>query len=322
MAEQRVDSNKASNAGNRFRPICSICNGSERRFKAGRRVDRATCSKCRTTEIFHNESQSDAAADSSQYWEKNGTDAFNTALFARRVTQANQFLDKFKDQLDLGSLDAKYMVDYGCGLGAMVAAAQQTGLLIFGSDVSLPVEETAESQSWRNGRFIQLDHPWQQTDDRIQNAKCVFLLDVLEHHRTPSELIDGFKGADCFVIKVPNARGPLSVLASRMFNLSESLYGRLALVGDVAPHLWFFTSNGLDQLMARSGFSPVGGLKLVEVGAEAGARARSSVLGGLAFKTLSVPGATLALLALIWSDAVFRVYWRSSVPLATWDVGV
>lgn len=278
---------------------------------------RSKCKACGSSKITH---LAGPIADDNleSYWEQNADDDFTVALFARRSKQARSFLNRYLNVLGLRKLPSSAVFDYGCGLGAMVTVGEELNFKISGSDLSVPRQSWIASQSWRAERFVQLDEPWQVPRMTVGKARCIFLLDVLEHNDRPLEFLETFNDAECFIIKVPNVRGPLGLVASASFRVNGWLFNRLALVGDIAPHVWFFTRKGLDTLMSRRGFSPVGSLNTAEVGVEAGARARNETKRNLTAVPLGAIGAVLGLISPLWSESVFRVYWRVGGTPGQW----
>lgn len=288
---------------------CEICGKGPIDRRVGRNVTIVRCRGCGTCRVDH-QLECLSCADGGEYWEKNGSPDFNRVLYVRRLRQARQFLNRFADQLNLRAMPASSIVDYGCGIGAFISEADAQGLIVAGCDLSLPDEAIVARQPWRTSRFTALQVPW-EIDLTTAQARVVLLLDVLEHHPHPASLIAQFTSAEFLVVKVPNGRGPLGMLSSLVFPVHQGLYDRLALVGDIAPHLWAFTDHGLSAAMKGSGFSSIGRLRIAEVGMDASKRSRSVRRGPMSF-LLGLSGVILSALSPFWSESIFRVYKRSS----------
>jgi Methyltransferase domain len=253
-----------------------------------------------------------------EYWEKNVTEEFQKSLYGRRRRQAKLILNLLEKSVHLSANLPGKTVDYGCGLGAMVSVASGAGVSIIGCDLSVPSRPEFQNELWRQTNFRELSEPW-EIDDTCELATCVLLLDVLEHHPTPIDFIARFKNARCVVLKVPNANGPLATVASLLFPVTERPYDRLSLIDDIAPHLWNFTSKGLDDVMSRNGFMAIASLRLAEFGVEASGRARGTGPFFACMKPLLyIAGGAFAILSKFWSETTVRVYWQSNQPARTW----
>ncbi len=289
--------------------ICQICGTGSLRSREGRNVTIHRCGRCGTSRIDHRP-ESKSSDDGGDYWKSNGNPEFNKVLYTRRALQGRLFLKRFAVALDLRSMPDSSVVDYGCGMGAFVSEAEQYSLAVAGCDLSLPDQTILSRQPWRSLRFTTLATPW-EIDRTTELARVVLLLDVLEHHANPKSFVEKLANSEIVVIKVPNSWGPLGLLSRVCFPLSEGLYDRLALVGDVAPHLWSFTDRGLSDMMLRTGFRSVGRMRIAEVGVEASSRSRSGAKGRLGGWALGFAGGVLALISPLWSESIFRVYRRT-----------
>ena len=115
------------------------------------------------------------------------------------------------------------------------------------------------------------------------------------------------------MMKIGNARffyeifrlgGPIGTISRWLsyFGL-YGLLNSLLLVGDVSPHLYFFTEKGLTSILERHGFHKISKLKLEEVGAELPQRIRAGEpISGWKKYLLILAGKGFELLSPFWPD--------------------
>lgn len=229
------------------------------------------------------------------------TPDFAEALIKRRRIQGRQIIRRYGAVLRTGTV-----LDYGCGHGAFLAQLLAAGVDAAGCDIGVPLDLHAT----RRERFHLLDEPWAIPQGGPWTT--VVLLDVLEHHSQPVEFVRAL-GAPNLLIKVPLKTGPIGLVARLALRSNRTaLMETLLLVGDVSPHLIFFTAKGLDTVLTQAGYVRKSMLRQADVGLELPKRIR----GGLAPSNrllslgLSAGGSALAAVATIWSDTATFHYVR------------
>ncbi|MEE4210905.1 MAG: class I SAM-dependent methyltransferase [Parvularcula sp.] len=229
------------------------------------------------------------------YWSANAPDpSFQEALLRRRQLQASALLDRFEPHLR----EHQAVLDYGCGYGAFTAEANRRGIETYGADLS-------RSRLTSDAHFVQLANPW-ELPQIIEGVRTVVLLDVLEHHNDPVGFLSAIRqhAAVRLVVKVPLLEGPLMAAARLMAKMGKSaVLEQLFLVGDVAPHLHYFSREGLIQCAEEAGWRVLDETSLVEVGPEIADRVRSGGALKALGPILAAGGAGAALTAQLgWSD--------------------
>jgi len=201
------------------------------------------------------------------------------------------------------------VLDYGCGQQAFLSQLLNAGYDATGCDVSVPAAGLSEDVP--HDRFIQLDEPW--AVPCIGSWTTVVLLDVLEHHAEPDRFLRALGSPKFLLVKVPLVTGPVGRLARAGVRLSRpALMETLLLVGDISPHLRFFTVEGVDQVTRAAGYRRIRRLNLADVGSEMPDRIR----GGLGPRSKPARlaaagvGAGLAAMSPLWSDTAALLYER------------
>lgn len=256
---------------------CACCGSSLRPTVGTPRLALQRCPRCGTYRAKHL-----VQVNPAEPWQSAGvTPTFLQALSERRAIQSRQVIDRFRHALDDGRI-----LDYGCGQGVFVNDLVSHGFDVIGCDLSREVTGQIDRR-----RFIGLDEPWILPAEF--DFRTVILFDVLEHSPNPVGLVGQFRdhGARRLLVKVPLASGPLFTAAKALAHAGyRGVIERLFLVGDVSPHVLYFTPNGLSLLMESAGFRLTSRLSLAEVGRELPARVReiprswkllSSLLSGL-----------------------------------------
>ena len=233
------------------------------------------------------------------------TETFAKALRERRTVQGRRILRSFGDVLGLGPV-----LDYGCGQQVFLAQLLAAGHDATGSDVGLP--DGAVAGGVPSDRFIRLNTPW--AVPRPGEWTSIVLLDVLEHHPDPSRFVRSLAGPRFLLVKVPLVTGPIGRIARAGVRMGKpALMETLLLVGDVSPHLRFFTAAGLDQVAAEAGYERRRRLNLADVGFELADRIR----GGLGPRSqparvaAAAAGLGFAALAPLWTDTAVFLYERT-----------
>lgn len=232
------------------------------------------------------------------------TETYGQALRERRIRQGRRMLRCFGDELARGPV-----LDYGCGQQAFLSQLVNAGYDATGCDVGVPGAGLSEDVP--HDRFIQLDEPWAVPCPGSWTT--VVLLDVLEHHAEPERFLRSLGNPTFLLVKVPLVTGPVGRLARAGVRLGRpALMETLLLVGDISPHLRFFTVEGVDQVARAAGYRRRRRLNLADVGIEMPDRIR----GGLgprarpARLAAAGVGAGLAAMSPLWSDTAAFLYER------------
>lgn len=232
------------------------------------------------------------------------TPEFARALATRRSVQADKILQWAARELRDGPV-----LDYGCGQGLFVERLLSAGIDAFGCDVASP---DSEALGKLGGRFAPIRHPWASPDLGSPSPMwgTIALMDVLEHHPAPSELLRSLPESARLLVKVPLRTGPLARVAVGMARVGHpALLEGMFLVDDVAPHQVFFSAAGLISTTGRAGWVFKRMLRLADVGAELPERmrgfAKSEALRWVR-PLVRFVGAGIAASTPLWSDtAVF-----------------
>jgi len=223
------------------------------------------------------------------------SDEFVVALRERRRSQAEAILDLAAASVDeLGPL-----LDYGAGQGAFVASATTRGVVAIGCDLDVAPGKVD------GVTILVAPAPWTWPRGRWAT---VSLLDVLEHHPDPVELLDAVP-ADQLIVKVPTARGPLTVLARVAARVGvggplEAIF----LVGDQSPHVVLFTRRGLATTLRRAGWTMRRRASITEVAGELPMRMR--LPARLPQLPLRLAGELIGSIGRWWSDTEVAVATR------------
>lgn len=234
------------------------------------------------------------------------TESFAEALRLRRARQGKRIIRRFADVLGRGRV-----LDYGCGQRAFLDQLLAAGYDATGCDVGVPGAGLPRSGD-SGDRFIKLDHPWAMPS--AGSWTTLVLLDVLEHHPSPGVFLRSLGSPSFLLIKVPLLTGPIGRLALAGVRAGRpALMEKLLLVGDVSPHVCFFTAVGLDRVAESAGYVRRRRLNLADVGVEMPDRIR-----GLADvptpvrAAMAASGAGLAAIAPLWPDTAVFMYEKVS----------
>jgi hypothetical protein len=231
------------------------------------------------------------------------TDEFAQALLIRRQRQGGQIIRRYGEVLRSGPV-----LDYGCGQGAFLSQLLAASISATGCDLGVPRDAHADHPE----RFQLLDQPWGIPAGGPWNT--VVLLDVLEHHPEPTAFLRKLKPEN-FLIKVPLLHGPVGLCAQLALRTGRpTLMHSLLLVGDVSPHLTFFTAEGLDTVLADAGYTRESMLRQADVGAELPARIRGPLAPSsqLVRILLTLGGVSLAAFSRVWTDTATFHYTRTN----------
>lgn len=200
---------------------------------------------------------------SGDYWsEIHFGEKFSKALHNRRKKQAEMFVRSQKQWAAM----YQPILDYGCGKGLFTRVLRSHSFNAVGCDFS------KHQNNDEYPHFFQLQKPWDVLDNGFRS---VVLNDVLEHHDDPKKFLASFKNAQVFFIKVPCLNGPSFVIAKSLarFGFSKTLE-QLFLLGDVSPHLHYFSRSGLSKLLSQNNFEILSIKSIPEVGIELPFRAQ------------------------------------------------
>ena len=228
----------------------------------------------------------------------NVTPQFMEALLFRRKLQAQKILLRCGNQLRQGKV-----LDYGCGPGIFTDFLRSNGIPCIGADLSPISTQTTD--------FLKLNTPWEIP--AVSDVKTVLLLDVLEHSEHPLQLIQELSSLKTkyFIVKVPLATGPGFRLAHALARTGKFTFlEKLFLVGDIAPHVGYFTRQGLITLFKTGGFQIIDEFKIAEVGSELSRRVRGEYpfgekIGPIVFSAI---GLTAEMISSIWPDTSIFIF--------------
>lgn len=258
------------------------------------------CAGCRSLRVDHY-----AQSDQKPWSVESLDEFFLQALKRRRDIQARKIISSWFVQ------SGSRVVDYGCGQGSFVGHLHAAKIDALGCDLD------AKNFSKESGaRFYQLPAPWFVPDQTMIGPKdSAVLLDVIEHASRPDVLLAEISqrlGVSSIVIKTPDLDGPIGRLGFWLAWFGKpSLLESLVLVGDPAPHLWYFTKKGLDQLMYRIGYKRIDQIGLAEVGIELRNRVRNPAIRRLVPRFgWKMIGIVFEKMGNTWSEALCAKYTR------------
>lgn len=226
---------------------------------------------------------------------------FSNALRSRRKKQAELFAKSQKQW----AMTYQPILDYGCGEGLFTRELRRHNFDVVGCDFS------KHQNNDEYPYFLQVQKPWDVSDEGFRS---VVLNDVLEHHPDPPGFLASFKNAKVFFIKVPCLSGPSFLIAKWLayFKCSKPLE-QLFLVGDISPHVYYFSRTGLSKLLSQSGFEILAIKSIPEVGIELPSRAqrqRFNLLKGIILFFLGVVFEVLNWFG--WTDSFLIVARRNN----------
>ncbi len=226
------------------------------------------------------------------------TDNFLKALKYRRELQSELILTSLSDVFSRSPA-----LDYACGQGDFLAQALARGIDCDGCELGIAEKD----------HLFKLTSAW-TFPKNARRYETLLLLDVLEHHPDPGAFLRDLKsrGIKNLIIKVPLNTGPIALVSRALACIGRtSLLERLLLVDEPSPHLFFFSTEGLKNLVAREGFKFKGVLPLAEVGCELPQRLRREPTGVVRL-FLSFAGWKLAALSTIWPDTAVLLFEASA----------
>jgi hypothetical protein len=236
------------------------------------------------------------------FWDESLVPAeYARALRRRRARQVPQILRAIR-----AAKVESPILDYGSGQGVLLASLVAAEMDAWGCDFygNAPLGITPVD------RFLFLDRPWELPKG---DWSTIVLLDVVEHHPDPVRFL---RALDCkhLVIKVPLAKGPLTMLARLAAKLGHpSALDSVFQAGSPMPHRWLPTVQGLDAIAGRAGWARTWKRTVPEVGSELPDRIRlprdtwSSGIQPL----VALAGWIVGGLGWFWSDTLVAVYERS-----------
>lgn len=279
---------------------CPCCGGESDLWWKDTDVILRRCSHCKSLNAAHR-----GAVKVGDYWNSEQTpDWYLDALGGRRKLQAK----KLARWCRLQGVSSP-VLDYGTGQGHFVTALRSAAMVAVGCDLA------GSSLSRSLPDLLEVKRPWEIPS---MDVGTMSLLDVLEHHATPSEFLRQLM-ADYVLIKVPNARGPLAIASRALRSRWPGPLRGLFLVGDISPHLWYPTRQGLLQLARSAGWDVVFVRSIPEVGIELPDRLRGSAQGQVSSRhslyVLKFLGLLLQTTGRWWSDSHVLLL-RRNVPRA------
>jgi 2-polyprenyl-3-methyl-5-hydroxy-6-metoxy-1,4-benzoquinol methylase len=167
----------------------------------------------------------------------------------------------------LGWVEGEKVLDVGCGLGYVAYAVAQGNKQVCGVDF-LPSNMHIATTFLRKGNlsYCAMDASNLGFDDGCFD--CVLCLEVLEHLKNPSSLVDEvyrvLKQDGCLIVSTPNATSASNIFKSLGFLQGKRLVKALRNVenekrwtGTQLDHMHVWDIVTLQRLLNRSGFSYV-----------------------------------------------------------------
>lgn len=135
------------------------------------------------------------------------------------------------------------LLDYGCGTGAFLDSAKQTGWKAFG----LEPDAGARKLAFESGLNVSVDKQTLEEKTRDHKFNAITLWHVLEHVSDLEETLLFFKRKlsreGALIIAVPNHK-----------SFDALHYGEYWAAYDVPRHLYHFDKDSLEKLMTNHGF--------------------------------------------------------------------
>ncbi|MDI1353996.1 MAG: class I SAM-dependent methyltransferase [bacterium] len=135
------------------------------------------------------------------------------------------------------------LLDYGCGTGAFLDAARQSGWKTFG----LEPDSGARKMAFESGLNVSGDKEVLQQKTRDHKFNAITLWHVLEHVTDLEETLSFFKNK-------LNREGALIVAVPNHKSFDALHYGNNWAAYDVPRHLYHFDKDSLEKLMSTAGF--------------------------------------------------------------------
>ena len=178
--------------------ICQNCLGARKAVYVLKDCQLYKCSTCRTLFAkFPTKNNDDLAP-----WASPGvSDAFMSALEARRAIQANIILSHYSERLS-----GRKLLDYACGQGIFSKVAIAKGFDLYGCDYMI---DSSISPSISQEKLLDVEESWGWPATDLSFDTFIGL-DVLEHIPDIVKFIETIKsnGVDQVLIKIPLLEGP------------------------------------------------------------------------------------------------------------------
>ena len=143
------------------------------------------------------------------------------------------------------------LLDIGCGDGALVEAACQAGIESAGTEISDTLIHLVRERLGKDA-IVSCD----LDELPATHYDIITLINVLEHLRTPSEILSAssrlLKPDGILLVHAPNLGGLPARLQGARWHQIEPL-----------EHFYYFTTKTLKALLRRTGFEPVARFNLV-----------------------------------------------------------
>ena len=186
------------------------------------------CLSCKTV------STTPIPKDLDQYYSVN-YDSYQkkTSLFSKIYSFA-QNLNNYRKTKILKQINAKSILDYGCGSGSFVRYTSKRGYETNGYE---PINDT-------NGTNISDS----METFKNKNFDCITMWHVLEHTKDPVSILKE--------LKRKLQKGGSLLLALPNYDSYDNIYYKKEWAGyDVPRHLYHFNHNSLENLMKEKGFT-------------------------------------------------------------------
>ena len=166
---------------------------------------------------------------------------------------------------DFVSLDAdpKRWLDIGCGMGAVLSRAKQSGFDVFGIEPD-PIAREQAGALVGHENIVSVDNA---EAFPLSSFGVVSLLDVLEHlqsyelDKMAARVAELLVPGGYWLIKVPSSQGLFFRVAHFVATLAPELLKdalkRLWLVEYASPHRVYFNESNLELFLNRNGFERV-----------------------------------------------------------------
>jgi len=166
----------------------------------------------------------------SQKIEQHFSKEFQEIAFGKYLRRLHQYFESGR------------ILDFGCGIGGFVHAAQEDGWESYGIDVSSSIEVAQD-------RHLRVFHTLEQANFPKCYFDAVTLFDVIEHIPNPRSLIKQLSSlvrqGGCILILTPN-------LGSLLYRVLRSSWGAL----EPQDHVVLYNETTLSLLLREYGFTP------------------------------------------------------------------
>ena len=133
------------------------------------------------------------------------------------------------------------LLDFGCGVGGFMDFLAKKGIQVSGVESNENAAKIARNKGL---------HVTAKLEESVQKNDCITLWHVLEHMKDPQEILKSLQPLleedGLLVLALPNPNA-----------WDASYYKEYWAAWDVPRHLWHFTSNGIEEMAALSGFQQI-----------------------------------------------------------------